>query len=189
MRAAMKTEKQGFAVELYFDFEMENAIRGFREKIYAAGVDPVSGKMGDRPHVSLAVFAEVDMPCLKELCREFASALPPFPVSLPAIGSFPTADNVLFLSPAPTLQLLQVHQDFHNRLKCSHMHSSSYYHPGKWMPHCTLELELPAEQFSLAFKTAHDLFTPIKGKFASLGIVSFRPIQYMAEYQLHKETK
>ena len=61
MRATMKPEKQGFAVELYFDFEMENTIRGFREKIYAAGVDPVSGKMGDRPHVSLAVFNKVDM--------------------------------------------------------------------------------------------------------------------------------
>jgi len=180
---------QGFAVELYFDVETENTFRGFREKIYAAGVDPVSGKMGDRPHVSLAVFAEVDMPCLKDLCREFADHLPPFPVTLSAVGTFPTQDNVIFLTPVPTLQLLQVHSEFHDRLKCSHLHSSSYYHPGKWVPHCTLELELPGEQFLLAFKTAHDLFTPIKGKYASLGIVSFRPIHYLAEYQLQKEKK
>lgn len=187
----MKPEKQttvlGFAVELYFDIETENVIRGFREKVYAAGVEPVIGKMGDRPHVTLALFSEVDLPCLEELCRDFANQLSTFPVALPAVGTFPTAENVLFLSPVPTLQLLQVHQDFHNRLKCAHLHSSTYYHPGKWVPHCTLEIELSDAQFSLAFTTAHALFTPIKGKYASLGIVSFRPIQYLAEYQLQKE--
>ena len=180
---------QGFAVELYFDIETENAIRGFREKIYAAGVEAVSGKLGDRPHVSLAVFAEVDIPCLKDLCKEFSSQLHRFEVMLPAVGSFPTADNVLFLSPVPTTRLLAIHQDFHDRLKCSNLRSSTYYHPGKWMPHCTLELELPDAQFSLAFKTAHDLYTPLKGEFTSLGIVSFRPIRYLAEYQLHKDKK
>jgi 2'-5' RNA ligase len=193
MRFNVTTKKnktvQGFAVELYFDIDMENAIRGFREKIYAAGVEPISGKMGDRPHISLAVFNQVDVPCLKELCKEFASHLPPFPVSVSAVGSFPTADNVLFLSPVPTIQLLQVHHEFHDHLKCSHLHSSSYYHPGKWIPHCTIELELPDEQLSLAFRTAHALFAPIKGEYASLGIVSFRPVQYLAEYQLQKEKK
>ena len=179
--------KQGFAVELNFDPETEIAIRSFREKIYTTGVDPVLGKLNDRPHVSLAVFKEVDLPCLKELTNELAKSIPPFSVILSAIGTFPTSDNVLYISPVPTMQLLKVHEQFHNQLKCTHLHSSTYYHPRKWMPHCTIEVDLSWAQFTLAAKAARDNFTPIHGQFTSLGIVSFRPINYLAEYNLTKE--
>ena len=179
----------GFAVELYFDRLTELTIRGFREKVYAAGVEPVSGKMGDRPHVSLAVFSEIDLPCVEAMCQDFASTLPQFPVALAAIGTFPISDNVLFLAPVPDRRLLQVHRDFHKRLKCAHQRSSSYYHPGKWVPHCTLELELPDAQFTLAFSAAQKYFTPIQGQFASRGIVSFRPIEYLAEFPLTKDNQ
>lgn len=183
-----KTVK-GFAAELYFDTQTEIAIRGFREKIYAAGVDPVSGAMRDRPHVSLAVFSEIDLPCLKDIAEEFSRNHSPFPVTLAAIGTFPTTDNVLFLSPVPTPHLLHIHREFHEQLKCNHMRSSAYYHPLKWVPHCTLELELPDKQFTKALKAAHDFYTPIKGEFESIGIVSFRPIKYLAEYPLQKDKK
>ena len=183
---AQKTHK-GFAVELYFDHETELAIRGFREKIYAAGVDPVIGKLGDRPHVSLAVFSDIDLPCVKKATEEFAALNAPFTVTLSALGTFPTADNVLFLAPVPTSHLLLLHRKFHQLLKCNHQHSSSYYHPQKWVPHCTIELELPNDQFLAAISAAHKYFSPIKGSFTGLGIVSFRPINYLAEYRLKKD--
>ncbi len=183
-----KTPK-GFAVELYFDPETELAIRGFREKVYAAGVEPVIGKLGDRPHVSLAVFGSVDIPCLIEMVREFFYQLPSFPVILSAIGTFPTSDNVLFLSPVPTSHLLLIHRKFHQQLKCSHLRSSSYYYPQKWVPHCTIELELPEEQFTTALTAAHKFFIPLKGHFTSVGIVSFQPVNYLAEFQFRKDKK
>lgn len=187
MTAENQKTPEGFAVELYFDSETEHAIRGFREKVYAAGVEPVIGKLGDRPHVSLAVFGSVDIPCLKEMVKEFALQNPPFPVILSAIGTFPTSDNVLFLSPVPTSHLLLLHRKFHRQLTCEHLRSSSYYHPQKWVPHCTIELELPVEQFTTALTAAHKFFIPLKGQFASMGIVSFRPVQYLAEYQFRKD--
>lgn len=189
----MNTESQktpeGFAVELYFDPETELAIRGFREKVYAAGVEPVIGKLGDRPHVSLAVFGAIDVPCLIEMVKEFSSQFPSFPVLLSAIGTFPTPDNVLFLSPVPTSHLLLLHRKFHRQLKCSHLRSSSYYYPQKWVPHCTIELELPEKQFATALTAAHKFFIPLKGYFTSVGIVSFRPVKYLAEFQFQKDIK
>lgn len=187
MIAENQKTPEGFAVELYFDQQTEHELRGFREKVYASGVTPVIGNLGDRPHVSLAVFSEIDIPCLKDLVNGFAARLPAFTVALAAIGTFPTPDNVLFLSPVPTLQLLHIHEEFHQQLNCAHLRSSSYYHPGKWVPHCTVELDLPDEQFPLALKAAQRFFSTVEGKFASLGIVSFRPIEYLAEYQLQKE--
>ncbi len=178
---------QGFAVELYFDATTEKSIFGFRNAFYNEGIKPVLGSLDDRPHISLAVFAEIDQACLLGLTQEFAEKLTRFPVELSAIGTFPTQDNVLFLIPVPTIKLLEVHRDFHKQLKCAHIRSSSYYHPGKWIPHCTIEIELPNRQFTKALKIAHQLFQPIKGEFHSLGIVSFRPIDYMSEHKLKKE--
>ena len=178
---------QGFAVELYFDANMEKSIFAFRDRFYNEGIKPVLGSLGDRPHISLAVFAKIDQACLEDLTREFAAKLSRFPVELSAIGTFPTQDNVLFLIPVPTMKLLEIHRDFHEQLKCANIRSSSYYHPGKWVPHCTIEFELPDRQFTKALKVAHQLFQPIKGEFCSLGIVSFRPIDYLSEHKLKKE--
>jgi 2'-5' RNA ligase len=178
---------QGFAVELYFDANTEKSILAFRDTFYKEGIKPVLGSLDDRPHVSLAVFGDIDQACLLDLTREFATKLRRFPVELSAIGTFPTKDNVLFLIPVPTIRLLEIHREFHEQLKCSHIRSSTYYHPGKWVPHCTIEFELPDRQFSKALRTAHQLFQPIEGEFRSLGIVSFRPIHYVSEHQLMKE--
>jgi 2'-5' RNA ligase len=189
----MITENQktpeGFAVELYFDQQTEHELRGFREKVYAAGVTPVIGNMGDRPHVSLAVFNKIDLACIKDQVEELAARFTKFEVMLSAVGTFPTPDNVLFLSPVPSSQLLHIHEVVHKQLDCAHLRSSAYYHPGKWLPHCTVELDLPDAQFPLALKAAQHFFAPVKGEFVSLGIVSFRPIEYLAEYQLQKENE
>lgn len=186
----MATEEQktvlGFAVELYFDADTEKAIRAFRDELYAAGVTPVLGKMGDRPHVSLAVFADLDVDCVRDLTQNLASDLSSFDVELSAIGTFPTSDNVLFLYPVPSEKLLKVHRDFHEQLICNYVRSSAYYHPGNWVPHCTVEFELEDKVFAKAIKTAHQLFKPIKGTFQSMGFVSFRPIEYISEFQLKR---
>ena len=176
----------GFAVELYFDADTEKAIRSFRDELYATGVAPVLGKMGDRPHVSLAVFADADIACVRDLTKDLASDLSPFDVELSAIGTFPTSDNVLFLYPVPSEKLLQVHRDFHEQLICSYVRTSDYYHPGNWVPHCTIESELEDKVFAQAIKAAHHLFKQIKGTFQSIGFVSFRPIEYISEFQLKR---
>ena len=188
LKVSQKTP-QGFAVELYFDANTEKSIFAFRDAFYKEGIKPVLGSLDDRPHVSLAVFSDIDQACLEDLTRKFAGKLARLPVELSAIGTFPTPDNVLFLIPVPTMKLLEIHQEFHEQLKCAHLRSSSYYHPGKWVPHCTIEFELPNRQFTKALKTAHQLFKPIKGEFRSLGIVSFHPIDYISEHKFKKEVK
>lgn len=176
------SKPQGYAVELYFDIQMENEIRSFRESIYRLGVNPVLGKMKDRPHISLAVFGRMDPQNLMQITSHFAEGKPVFPVQLDAVGMFPTAANVLYLIPAPTLQLLTLHKDFHEILKKEKVLSSHYYLPDQWVPHCTLEFELPDDQFDLAVHLCKKHFSPIKGQFAASGVIAFRPLQYLAEY-------
>ena len=174
----------GYAVELYFDRETEHRILAFRDSIYQLGLNPVLGKMGDRPHISLAVFTEVDKQQLITITSDFAKTQRGFNVQLDAVGMFATPSNVVYLAPTPTVQLLEIHQAFHHLLCKEKINSSHYYFIEKWMPHCTIEFELPDDQFDLAVSLCKKHFTTIRGQFVSLGLIAFRPIEYIAEFPL-----
>lgn len=178
------SKPQGFAIQLYFDSDTEKRIFAFRESVYQLGITPVLGKMGDRPHVTLAVFTREDPEVLKKITRDFSMEIPAFAVELAAIGVFPTSDNVVYLTPVPSLQLIKTHAAFHQLLRKEKINPSKYYLPDRWVPHCTLEFEQPDEQFYLGVELFKKNFSPIHGQFSTLGMVAFRPIEYLAEYQL-----
>src|SRR3954465_1410669 len=103
----------GFAVELYFDPATERILRDLRSALTAAGIKPVLDEIGDRPHISLAVFSQIDPDELLPELEDFAGEMNVMPITLSAIGSFPTAEAVLFLAPAITQELMDVHWDLH----------------------------------------------------------------------------
>src|ERR1051325_3964177 len=104
-----------YAVLLYFDRQTEQHILDLRRALSEAGLLSTTNAMSVRPHISLAGFLEGEPEALLSLVQAYAKGLEPFRVQLSAIGLFPTPENVLFLSPAPTSQLLAHHQEFHRR--------------------------------------------------------------------------
>jgi len=174
----------GFAIQFYFDAQTESAVLSFRDSLYRSGIEPELGKLNDRPHVTLTVVSHADQHVLIRTTEEFASQLDPFPVQLAGNGVFPTADNVLFLIPVPSLHLIKTHRNFHRILKKKGIVSVYYYLPDQWVPHCTLESEQPDEQFELMLQRCKQNFNPIQGYFASIGVISFHPICYLAEFPL-----
>lgn len=180
----LDSNPKGYAVELYFDKKMEDDFFAFRESLYKLGINPVLGNLGDRPHVSLAVFGDVEIEQVIKITSIFAPQCNPFPASLSAFGAFPTKSNVVFLQPVPSQSLIELHKSFHQLLQENNILSSHYYLPGQWVPHCTLEFELPDDQFNLALQLCKEHFSPIHGTFASVGVIAFRPIAYLAEFLL-----
>jgi 2'-5' RNA ligase len=155
---AQLANPRGFAVELYFDQKLEARVFSFRKTIYELGITPILGALGDKPHVSLAVFSKADPAKLKQIADSLAQTLEPFPVQLEAVGTFPTPDNVLFLTPIPTKQLLKIHHQFHQYLQDESIESSEYYLPDRWVPHCTIEINLPDEQLDRAIQHCRQQF-------------------------------
>jgi hypothetical protein len=177
--------REGYAVELYFDSASEKTYFNFREDMYQnTGITPVLGNMNDRPHISLAVFGCIDPDPLIDLCRDYFAKSYGFPFQLGAVGTFFGKENVLYLTPVPSIELLNLHKDFHVRLKDKRIHSSEYYLPGSWIPHCTVEFEIPDDHFSKAILYARQHFTPIYGSLSLAGVVGFRPVEYLAEFIL-----
>jgi len=174
----------GHAVLLYFDHQTEQSILNLRHALMAQDVPSMLDKAGDRPHVSLAGFSNVDPDILIALVQEYVSDIEPFKVQLSGIGMFPTTENVLFLSPTPTLQLLTYHQEFHRRLAKSNLVSSPYYVPENWMPHCSVEMNVPSEQLPKVIEFYSKTFKPILGQFQEIGVIEFHPIKHLAKWLL-----
>lgn len=183
------SKPKGYAVELFFDQKMEDEILFFRDTLYKLGLNPILGNMGDRPHVSLAVFGEIDIDQIMKITSTFCQQCQQFPVQLAAFGAFPTDSNVIYLLPVPSQPLLDLHKKYHDHLQREKYHSTQYYLPGEWVPHCTLEFELSDDQFNLAFQLCKKHFSPIYGTFSSIGVIAFRPIAYLTEFQLLKQEK
>jgi 2'-5' RNA ligase len=174
----------GYAVELYFDPQTEKNIDDLRQVLKEAGIPSKLGGSGDRPHISLAGFSNVDRDVLISLVQNYAYGLEQFSVQLSAVGVFPADENVLFLSPVPTLQLLHYHQEFHQRLIKSNLVSSPYYAPGNWVPHCSIEINIPREKLPQVIELCTKAFKPMLGQFEGIGVIEFWPIQQLSTWPL-----
>lgn len=178
---------EGVAVEFYFDANTEANVRAYRDSIYEKGIKPVLGEMNDRPHISLAVFGKTDNDKLINLTERFSKNIGEFEIKLGAIGIFPTPDNVLFLIPVPNCIFLDIHRAYHTELINAGLTSSQYYLPGNWVPHCTVEFDLSDSQLRKAVHLSKEIFKPLCGSMSEIGVVAFRPINYLADFALTKK--
>ncbi len=174
----------GFAVELYFNPELEAALRRLRERLTRAGVTPTLDALGDRPHVSLAVFDDVDVARLTPELAAFAAQTPAFPVAFASVGAFPTAEGVVFLAPVMTETLMQVHRDFHRRLAALGIPCNPYYAPDAWVPHSTIAFEVSRPAMVKAVDTLLAEMRPLTGTCCEVGLAEFRPIVIRQLYPL-----
>lgn len=175
---------EGLAVEFYFDPETEAKVFAFRDTLYRQGISRIQGLLNDKPHISLGVFPKIDAGRLINLTEEFSRSLDPFNFQLNALGVFPTPENVFFLIPIPSRKLLSIHARFHRMTKKERIPVSNYYLPEKWVPHCTLEFNLPDEDLSRVIQLSKAQFKPITGTIIQIGVVAFRPIEYLAHFDL-----
>jgi hypothetical protein len=175
----------GFAVELYFDPQTEKLLRGLRQTLADAGIKPILDEIGDRPHISLAVFSQLFPDEFLPELEGFAADSAPLKIILSAIASFPTADAVLFLAPAVTQELMDIHWDFHELVKQMKLHPHAYYLPDRWVPHSTVAQNIEPHLVSKAFDICRQSFKPIAGQLVEIGLVRFRPVQSLGLFPLH----
>jgi 2'-5' RNA ligase len=106
-----------------------------------------------RPHVSLSAFrTHRDESQVRQAFEQ--SSLPPGPldVRFEVIGTFP-ASGVVFLALTATRPLLDAHENLHRSLKAfSDFEPEPFYLPGRWVPHCTVAIDLDPEQIPKAIE-------------------------------------
>ena len=111
----------GYAVELCLEDSTTEAIRKLFEL-----TDSLMLQIKASPHVSLAVFDNVDTLKIIEVVRSFAENTQSFNLRLCSIGIFPGEENVVFLATVVTNDLLMLHKSFHDKLKAAGLSSREF---------------------------------------------------------------
>lgn len=162
------------SLECYFDAEAEHAVRTLWQRLEQAGVpSPAGGGHGhDRPHVTLALGTAIPTAARKDLTVDLARLAMPR-LWLYTLGTFPTAENVLFLGAVTDAELLAVHVAVHDTLAGRVRDPWAYHLPGAWIPHCTLANDITPNQLATAFAALHPV-EPIRARVARIGIADTR---------------
>ena len=146
--------------------------------------DSLLSRMHALPHVSLAVFEEVDIGKLVSVVETFAASTPPFSLRFGSLGLFPGEENVVFLAAIVTKELLALHEKLHSALSDAGIESDPDYRPGSWVPHCTITMEEPLRKSLRTIASLHrrDLLTEYC--VSRVEAAEFRPTATLAGFEL-----
>lgn len=158
------------SLECYLDDEADHAVRNLWQRLEQAGVpSPATAERGHhRPHVSFALGSAIPQAARKDLAADLSRLAMPH-LWLYTLGTFPTAENVLFLGAVTDTELLAVHVALHDTLAGRVRDPWAYHLPGAWIPHCTLTREITPNQLAEAFAALHPV-EPIRARVAEVGI-------------------
>ncbi len=132
-----------YAVELLFDTVSSGKIEEIWQKLQCVGAsepDRDTLKSGAKPHVSLAVFNDIDIEDAGRKLRTLASQTDSFTISLSSVGIFTGSENVLYLGPVANGSLIRLHDRVHTALIEYNEDAWKYCPTGNWVPHCTLAI-------------------------------------------------
>jgi 2'-5' RNA ligase len=174
----------GYAVELNLDPGSAARVQTLWDELAGAGITSEMPDLGAYPHVSLAVFDEIEPARIRPVLESFAGSHRPIQVRLASVGTFPSEEGVVYLAPVVTPELLALHADFHERLRESGLVGWEYYLPGRWVPHCTVGIFLPPEKVpeTVSRVRAADVFGP--ADLVEVTLIEFKPVRTLLSFPL-----
>lgn len=165
-----------FGVTLTMNEQAAGEIAGLFRRLAEAGVARDMLDLGYPPHLTLGTWT--DQPeALGTLLAETAANHGTIETTLTAFGVFPAPIPVLWLAPASSTALLNLHRMLHAGTPLSHPH----YRPDAWVPHVTLST---GGNTTDGLHVLQDIALPIPVRFEALEIVSFPPARVIGRYAL-----
>jgi 2'-5' RNA ligase len=163
-----------FAVELELDPDAAGAAEAAMVRLEAYPGVETPRTIGMVPHLTLAVWGEIDPTFLPYRLAGFDRVPPPMRFS--GFGLFAGPRAVLYLAPKPTAALLDYHADFHRAFADLDRQCWPYYRPSNWVPHVTLGEGLDAAALT-ALAALVPGFVPFTAQPTALGLIRFRPVE------------
>src|SRR5688500_8161068 len=106
-----------FAVHLFFDANTETIIKSAWRKLADTGIAPYMHQSANRPHLSLAIYQQVNLKECQQLLKSFAAARNSLLVDFQHFGIFSTNPAAVFLASTVTASLLELHLQVHETLR------------------------------------------------------------------------
>ena len=134
-----------FTVEMFLAGNGDKLVRNLWSDLATVANTSFMIEGGYRPHVTLGVFETYSSPKFEQEFRRFAAGLGPIPIRFDYLGLFTQPKRVVYLGPVVTEQLLLVHRRFNECFGQLVSGPDPLCPPDRWVPHCTLAFDLPAE--------------------------------------------
>lgn len=158
---------------LYFDKETDAAIRRLWQMIEDAGLPSRMLSMAYPPHMTILVCEDSNLEAVRETLSEFIAHQPPIEVEFHSLGVFATPDGVIYLSPVATQHMLAFHEALWAIIEPYSQQPKDLYRPGSWVPHITLDVEVPHDKIGAVIETLLQAELPKKGLLTSLFMAEF----------------
>lgn len=174
-----------FAVELFFDADLDQAVRQIWEAVAkTADVPNAMAISRNRPHVSLAVFESASTDKVLAALHMFAATQGPVELRLESVGAFPGTEGVVFAAPTPSRSLLLAHTKLLAVLGSLVRGMGPYYRLDRLFFHCTLNIGLSQEQVARVLAAALIAGLPLQGRASTVGLVRIPEMDFLGDFSL-----
>jgi 2'-5' RNA ligase len=135
------------------------------------------------PHLTLAVYDEVQRENLFAGLDAIAACLSCLSVRFDALGYFRAPDAiVLWASPVLEQDVIEAHAAIHSTIDPNLCRVN--YRPGCWVPHCSLATAVSVGREDEARSVAERQIDPFYVTFDAVDCVSFTPVEVLQERRL-----
>jgi 2'-5' RNA ligase len=162
-----------YTIELQLNRAAETKFLAHWETLRNEGVSDLLFQLGYKPHMTLAMYREIDEAKTIAKLERFIADESPIAVEFRHM----TVDKAgIFSQPRENGALRKFHARFEKKFGKSFR---DYDHAGLWMPHCTIGMELPTEKIGPVMDKLLASWAPITGIADRLALVKFRPGQIL----------
>lgn len=173
----------GYAIEIIFDSKSERQIIHLMKNLDANEIENCLRKFQTTPHIALSVSDEIDIEKTIGIIERIN--ISQFTIPLYGLGTFQGINNIIFLLPKVTMELLAFQKTLHCQL-LKYSDSWNYYYPDNWVPHCTVAMDIAEDQFLNAFRILRDNMEPISARVEKIRLIKFHPEEILYERLIEK---
>lgn len=171
-----------YAVQLYVDAKTESLVKQVWEKLAEKGVSDNMIKKGGRPNVGLSVFDDADPGeisyRLRQLCKEQRAVEARFE----HLGTYCTADGILFLVPVISPRFFLLHSTVYKVLGDAIVGLRDGCKPTRFVPHMTVAYGLDKETLAKTVALFSNKALPIVGSFEKIALVDLATMEDKCVY-------
>jgi 2'-5' RNA ligase len=171
------------AIALALDAASASVVRAVWQALAEAGF-PFLAESGAAPHVSLAIWDEIDLVPMVRALATFAAETSRVSIEFSRVDVF-ASTGAVFLAPRADAALPVVHARCHERLAVHGRRPWAHYAPGTWVPHCTLAQDIhDADALARARTVTGRIALPLTGWLDRAELIAFHPVRALAAYPL-----
>lgn len=183
-----------YLISAYFDENTNKILKHLQQKIADRTGNDFMIRNNVMPHLTISAIearnVDVLIPSFEKVCREKLQPLEEKGVvnvnnaiNIVSVGQlFP---RVIYVAPVLNEYMMNLSISIYNEFTTiPETNISKFYQPYSWMPHITLGKCLDKEQMRQAFAVLQNLFMPIDGQIAKIGLSTVNPYREVLSVEL-----